>query len=124
MAFMRATVFIVNSSSRIYAIDLSNWHLTPLPSIFGWLVVEWFACMGGMYYFEKVLSVGYGVRSHPLFCLHGWCLAKPGRWSVWWGAVVEVVWVVFSAWHVYYRLLYQLHSLVVVGWCNMISWID
>jgi ABC-type glutathione transport system ATPase component len=37
-----------------------------------------FVCLGGMYYFEKVLSVGYGVRSHPLFCLHGRCLKEPG----------------------------------------------
>ena len=76
MAFMRATVFIVNASSRIYSIDLSNWHLTPLPEIFGWLILEWFGCLAGMYYIEKVFSVGYGVRSHPLFCLHGICLKR------------------------------------------------
>lgn len=75
MAFMRATVFIVNSSSRSFRVDLSNWHDSPLPELFGWLVVEWFACLLIMYYCEKVLSVGYGVRSHPLFCISRefWC---------------------------------------------------
>ena len=69
MAFMRATVFIVNASSRIYSIDLSNVFETPLPEIFLWLVVEWLVCLGSLYYFENVLSIGYGVRSSPCFCL-------------------------------------------------------
>merc|ERR1711871_1230827 len=71
MAFMRATVFIVNASYRIFPITLANWGSTPLPELFGWLIVEWFLCLALMYYFEKVLSVGYGVRSHPCFCLQG-----------------------------------------------------
>ena len=66
---MRATVFIVNASSRIYSIDLSNVFETPLPEIFLWLVVEWLVCLGSLYYFENVLSIGYGVRSSPCFCL-------------------------------------------------------
>ena len=31
-----------------------------------------------MYYLEKVLAVGYGVRSHPCFCLQGRCLKEEG----------------------------------------------
>merc|ERR1711871_1459836 len=69
MAFMRATVFIVNASSRVFAIRLDNWHETPLPGIFAWLFFEWFGCLFLMFYLEKVLSVGYGVRSHPCFCV-------------------------------------------------------
>ncbi len=69
MAFMRATVFIVNASSRVFPIRLDNWHETPLPGVFAWLFLEWFCCLFLMYYCEKVLSVGYGVRSHPCFCV-------------------------------------------------------
>lgn len=69
MAFMRATVFIVNASSRVFAISLDNWHETPLPGIFIWLIVEWFTCISLMFYLEKVLPIGYGVRAHPCFCI-------------------------------------------------------
>jgi ABC-type multidrug transport system ATPase subunit len=69
MAFMRATVYIVNASSRVFAITMQNWHETPLPGIFGWLFVEWATCLGLTFYLEKVLPVGYGVRAHPCFCV-------------------------------------------------------
>ncbi len=74
-AFMRIIVFVVDASTGDHKISLENWGNTPIPSTLWWLVAEWFMCIFLMYYFEKVLSVGYGVRSHPLFCCFRsfWC---------------------------------------------------
>jgi ABC-type multidrug transport system ATPase subunit len=74
-AFMRIIVFVVDASTGNHKISLENWGNTPIPSTLCWLIVEWFVCIFLMYYFEKVLSVGYGVRSHPLFCCFRsfWC---------------------------------------------------
>lgn len=74
-AFMRIMVFLVNASSKGYAVTFDNWDKTPIPSTLGWLVLEWMICLLLLYYFEQVLSVGYGVRRHPLFCCFRkfWC---------------------------------------------------
>ncbi len=74
-AFMRIIVFVVDASTGNHKISLENWDDTPIPSTLCWLIIEWFICIFLMYYFEKVLSVGYGVRSHPLFCCFRsfWC---------------------------------------------------
>ena len=74
-AFMRIMVFLVDASTKNYPVTLANWGNTPIPSTLLWLVIEWFVSLILMYYLEQVLSVGYGVRRHPLFCCFKkyWC---------------------------------------------------
>ena len=67
-AFMRIMVFLVDASTKNYSVTLSNWSGTLIPSTLLWLSIEWVVSLVLMYYLEQVLSVGYGVRRHPLFC--------------------------------------------------------